>query len=263
MRFFIEIAKRGYRLQMSYRAATLAGIATNFFFGLLRAVIMIALYGDKTTVADISLTEAITYTGLTQAVIGYLSAFNWNYVMNSVYSGDISSDLLKPVSFYFYWLARDLGRATAAFLTRGVTIMIAYALIISLSYPKSVHHWAIFIIVSILAWWVSLSWYFLVNLAAFWIPNANGIARFFFMSSLFFSGFLMPLRFFPDWVQQAAYFTPFPYTVNAMVEIYLGLLTNQEAYILIIQQAIWGGSLFILGQIILHFGVKKLVVLGG
>jgi ABC-2 type transport system permease protein len=263
MRFLIELAKRGFQLQMSYRAAMLAGLATNFFFGLLRAIVIIALYGEKTMVADISLTEAITYTALTQAVIGYLSAFNWNHVMNSIYSGDIVSDLLKPMSFYSYWLARDFGRAAAAFLTRGVTIMIAYAFIISLSFPNSFNHWRDFFIVSILAWWISFSWHFIVNLAAFWIPNAIGISRFFFMASLFFSGFLMPLRFFPEWVQKAAFITPFPYTVNAMVEVYLGLQTHQDTIILIARQLIWGVGLLLLGQIILQYGIKKLVILGG
>ena len=44
MRLFWEIAKLSFQRQIAYRAATLAGLVTNFFFGLLRAALMVALY---------------------------------------------------------------------------------------------------------------------------------------------------------------------------------------------------------------------------
>jgi hypothetical protein len=37
MRLFWEISKLAFQRQLTYRAATLAGLATNFFFGMLRA----------------------------------------------------------------------------------------------------------------------------------------------------------------------------------------------------------------------------------
>jgi ABC-2 type transport system permease protein len=42
MRLFIELAKRSFQRQLSYRAATFAGLATNFFFGMLRVAVMVA-----------------------------------------------------------------------------------------------------------------------------------------------------------------------------------------------------------------------------
>ena len=35
MRLFWELIRLSFRLQLTYRAANLAGLATNFFFGLL------------------------------------------------------------------------------------------------------------------------------------------------------------------------------------------------------------------------------------
>ena len=34
----------------------------------------------------------------------------------------------------------------------------------------------------------------------------------------------MPLRFFPEWFVKLCYLTPFPYTINVVVEVYLGLV---------------------------------------
>lgn len=263
MKLFFELAKRAYRRQMSYRAATIAGLATNFFWGILRAILMIALFNQKEVVAGMNIDQAVTYTGLTQAAIGYLSAFSWYDLSNSVYTGDIASDLLKPMGYFKYWLAQDLGRAAANFLTRGIPIILAYDLIVTVIYPKGFFHWVYLAIAIILSWLVSFSWRFIVNLPAFWIPNALGIGRFFFMSSLFFSGFLMPLRFFPDWVNQIASFTPYPHTINTVIEVYFGLISGTELLAAYIYQILWILILFALGQIILRSGVKKLVIVGG
>ena len=81
-----------------------------------------------------------------------------------------------------------------------------------------------------------------MNLAAFWIPNAAGFVRFAFVLSWFVSGFLMPLRYFPDWFVKICAFTPFPYTVNTVVEIYLGIVQGPEVVLALVAQLIWGGG---------------------
>ena len=119
MRLFIELAKRSFQRQLSYRAATFAGLATNFFFGMLRVAVMVALYQTRGEVNGISLRGAITFTGLTQALIGFLSLFGWYDMMNSIYTGAVASDLLKPMGFFNFWLAQDLGRALAQLVLTG------------------------------------------------------------------------------------------------------------------------------------------------
>ena len=81
MRLFWELCQRSFQRQLTYRAATFAGLLTNFFFGLLRAAVMVALYGARTQVAGYSLQNAITYTGLSQATIGFVSLFSWAELM--------------------------------------------------------------------------------------------------------------------------------------------------------------------------------------
>jgi ABC-2 type transport system permease protein len=142
MRLFWEITRLAFRRQMTYRAAAWAGLATNIFFGLLRATVMIALFGARDQVAGMTLQDAVTYTGLTQAVIAYLSIFGWYEVMDSVHSGDVASDLLRPLGYVRFWLAVDLGRAALNVLLRGVPIMLVYALFVELALPGSAAQWA-------------------------------------------------------------------------------------------------------------------------
>jgi ABC-2 type transport system permease protein len=263
MRLFWELVKLAFQRQLTYRAATLAGLATNLFFGLLRASVLIALYGTQREVAGISLDGAITYTGITQAVIAYLSFFSWSEVMHSVYSGDIASDLLKPMRYFSFWLAQDLGRALANFMTRGLTIMVAYALFFGITLPGNGAQWLALGAALALGWLVSFAWRFLINLSAFWTPNATGVIRLGFILSWFFSGFLMPLRFFPAWFVRLAYLTPFPHIVNTIVEVYLGVVTGPALLGALLGQLLWVFILVGASQVVLRAGVRRLVIQGG
>jgi ABC-2 type transport system permease protein len=263
MRLFWEVVRLSFQRQLTYRAATLAGLATNIFFGLLRATVLIALYGARDTVADISLQDAITYTALSQAMIAYLMIFGWYDLMNSVYSGEVATDLLKPLSYFRFWLAQDLGRALAAFFLRGVTIVVLYAVVVRITVPGGLVQWLALAPSLLLCWLVSFAWRFLVNLSAFWTPNARGVGRFAFGIVWVLSGFYLPLRYYPDWFQRLCQFTPFPSMLNTSVEIYLGLLTGPALWQALVVQGLWAGALILSCQVILRAGMRSLVIQGG
>lgn len=263
IRLFWEITKRSYQRYLTYRAATVAGLVTNFFFGILRASILVALYGMQTEVEGITLQGAITYAAMTQALIGFLSLFNWYDVMRTVYSGEVGSDLLKPMNFIRYWMAVDLGRAFVQLVFRGLIVIAGYALIFDLVWPQQANQWLAFGVALFFSWLISFLWRFLINLVSFWTPNAVGILRFIFALSWFFSGFLMPLRFFPDWVIKLSYLTPFPLILNTVIEIFLGVIQGPGVLQVIALQVLWVFVLWFGAVFVLRAGVRRLVILGG
>lgn len=263
MRLFWELTVRSFKRQIAYRAATYAGLATNFFFGILRISVLVALYQGQAEVAGLSIDGAITFTGLTQATIGFLSLFGWYDLMNSVNDGSVGVDLLKPMGLFHFWLAHDLGRAIGQLLLRGLPMLLAYGILFNITLPNSSWQWGIVFITMLLGWLVSFSWRFLVNLTSFWVPNAVSIGRFFFTLSWFLSGFLMPLRFFPGWFVNLCKLTPFPHALNTIVEAYLGLLQGMDLLWAIVWQIGWFLALFFIGQIVLQLGIRRLVIQGG
>ena len=263
MRMYVETAKRAFQRHLSYRAAALAGLATNFFFGLLRAAVLVAFYGARTSVVGYSLQDAITFAALTQAVLAPLSVFGWPDVMRTIHSGEIAGDLLKPMDFPAHWLSRDAGRALAALLWRSLTILLAFALFFDLSWPDGPGAWLAVLLTATLGWLVSFGWRFAASLSAFWTPDAGGILRFVFIASWVLSGMLMPIRFYPDWFQTLCYLTPFPYTIDVIVETWLGVLTGPALLRAVAVQAAWALALWALGRAILRAGVQRLAIQGG
>lgn len=263
MRLFYHIARTAFQRHLTYRVALLAGLVTNLAFGFLRALVMTALFAGRPVMNGMSLQQAITYTGLTQSIIAYLMFFGWWDLMNSVYSGDIAVTLLQPVDFFIYWLAEDLGRAAVHFALRGLPLIAAYALTYTITLPASPLQWTGLFAALLLSLLISFAWRFLVNLMSFWTPDARGLGRFFFGLSSFFSGFFMPLRFFPEWFQRIASFTPFPVTINTVVEIFLNLRTGQDLLLALLQQLLWFAGLVLVGQWVLRRGIRSLVIQGG
>jgi ABC-2 type transport system permease protein len=160
-------------------------------------------------------------------------------------------------------MAREAGGSIVSLLIRGLAIMGAYALFFPIVLPSSLAHWAAFLLALTLGWLISFSWRFLFNLSAFWTPDARGIGRMAFTLSWFMSGFIMPLRFFPEGFRRLCEMTPFPSMVNTVVEVYPGVLTGPELLRALLVQVLWIGVLIALCSVTLRSGVRRLVIQGG
>ncbi len=263
MTLFLHTVRLAVQQQITYRAATFAGLATNFFFGLLRIAVLIALYRGESEVNGMTLQGAITFVVLSQGLITFLSIFGTFDIMNSVYSGAIASDLLRPWSLYANWMARDFGRALVNLVLRGLLLVAMIAPFYPMVVPSRLEQWVGFILALLLGWQVSYAWRFLVNLASFWTPDARGFARLAYILMQLLSGFIMPLRLYPNWFAELCKLTPFPALFNTSIEAYLGLVSGTELWLALFNQMLWVIVLAALVQVVLRAGVRKLVIQGG
>jgi ABC-2 type transport system permease protein len=263
MRLFLRIVRLAIQQQMTYRMALLAGLVTNLFFGLLRAFVLVALYQGRGEVNELTLRGAITYVAFSQGMIAFLTIFGSFDVMQSVYTGSIGADLLKPMPLFWLWMGRDLGRSLVNLFGRGILLMLLFVPFFAIQLPSGSGPWLAMIAAMLLGWLVSFAWRFLTNLAAFWSPDARGIGRIAFTASQFLSGFMMPLRLYPDWFQQICNMTPFPTMFNTSVEAYLGLVTGPQLGLALLNQVVWFALLAGLSHLVLRAGVRRLVIQGG
>lgn len=266
MMTYIVVFQKSFQRMMAYRSATIAGVLTNFFFGLLRAYILIAVFqsSGRIMIGGYSRRDAITYTALTQAIGSPLGLINWWWdVMRTIRSGDIIMDLTKPYHFFSFWLARDMGRTAFQFIFRGSPILLFFPIFFELTWPTSFSHLGLIFLSVCLAALVSFSCRFLVNLAAFWFLDAVGIGRFAWMAMGFFSGFIVPVAFFPDWLRIFVNWTPMPAVINTPIEVYLGLVHGSALWRAIGNQLAWVIGMAFLCEFTYRRGVRRLVIQGG
>jgi ABC-2 type transport system permease protein len=258
-----EIAKRGYRRYAAYPAATAAGVLTNTVFGFMQAYILLAVFANRTDVGGYDARDAVTYVWLAQAMIMTVYVFSWQELALRIRDGSIATDLARPIHPQRYWLAFDLGRAPYHFVFRGIPPFILGALVFDLHYPGSPWLYLAFLLSLTLAVVVSLGFRLLYNSAAFWLIDYRGILTVALMFSIFFSGMVIPIAFFPDWLAALSYSLPFAAIIQMPVDVYLGKYTGLELAGILALQTAWALVLLGLARAAIAAGTRKLVIQGG
>jgi ABC-2 type transport system permease protein len=263
MRLFLALARRGYQRYAAYPGATWAGVFTNTFFGFMLTYVLLAVFRERDMVGSYDARDAVTYVWLGQGMLMTIYLWGWYEVALRVQTGDVATDLQRPVDLQTYWLAYDLGRATYHALFRGVPPFALGALVFDLRLPGEPVVWIAFVASIALAVVASFAFRFMFNLAAFWLLDYRGVGTLAMVVSTFFSGMIIPLAFFPDWLETLAWALPFAAMVQAPIEIFLEHAAGGEIVGLLALQAFWAAALLLLGRALLAAGLRKLVVQGG
>jgi len=267
---YAALVRLAFRRQLAYRTANLAGLLTNAFFGLLRASLFIALFtssGTQTTasISGYDLQMAASYTWVTQALIMVVNLWNWWDIETTIRTGDVVTDLARPFSYLGYWLARDYGRAAYFALFRGLPGLLFGQLTFQagLRWPEGPVAWLLLLLSLSLAIAISFAWRFLLNISAFWTTDARGAGGLYGALVLFLGGFVVPLRFFPDWLQPLLFSLPFAGIIQIPTDIFVGRLGGLAALEALATQALWALLLLGLAQLTVVFAVRRVSVQGG
>ncbi|GAB2852991.1 ABC-2 family transporter protein [Actinocorallia aurea] len=252
-----------FRRNSSYRLAALGEAVSNTLFGFIRAFVLMALWEYRPDLGGYTVADAITFSFLTQALIGPVQIFGGLDLAERVRTGDIAIDLHRPADLQLWWLADDLGRAAFTFVARGVPPMAAGWLAFGLVLPDGPLRWAAFLCSVVLAVVVSFAVRYLVALAVFWVHDARGIEGLAMVCSLFFSGMILPLVVFPGLLGDVANALPWAALVQVPADVFLGKRQGWDLAWAYAFQAAWAAALLGLGRVLTGAAHRKLVIQGG
>jgi len=258
-----ELARRGYRRYAAYPAATIAGLFTNTVFGFMKGYILLALYQHRNVVGGYDASDTITYTWLTQGLIATIYIWGWQELALRIRSGDIAADLARPVDPLRAGLAFDLGRGLYHAMYRGAPPIIVGAFVFDLTAPSNPLVWLAFAVSVVLAICVCFAWRFLYNTSAFWLLHYRGAAIMAMIVSSLFSGFIIPVPFFPGWLKAIAYATPFPSMVQVPIDVFVGKIEGLGVLQALVVQAAWLAGLLLVCRGAFAAGTRRLVIQGG
>jgi ABC-2 type transport system permease protein len=258
-----SVAVKSFQRHLAYRAANLAGIVTNMFFGAIYVFVYTALFQNHTEVGGLDLQDTITYAVLSQSLLMVMSAFGNRELSLAIVKGDIVTDLSRPVDFYLFWGAVDAGRAVYYLVFRGLPTFALGWILFHPRPPASAVAGALFLATLVLGILVSFAFRFITNSLAFWTTDARGINYLTNTVILFFSGFIVPLNFFPGPLRTLAEWLPFRALVNLPVNVYLGMVTGGALWLSVAQLGVWLLLLVLAGRLLLGRMVRRLSVQGG
>ena len=271
LRPYLAVFAGRLQVTLQYRAAALAGFATQLWFGAIRVLIFVAFYAGGSAHAPMSLANAITYTWLGQALLVFLPWSADPEITEMVRSGAVAYERLRPVDTYAWWYARALAWSVARVLPRAA-MMVAFA---GVAMPLvGLGHWglapppslaaAVLFAVSLLGLMtLSAAITLMINVilvATMSDRGANALAG---AVVNLFSGMVIPLAFFPDAVRPWLRAQPFAGLADIPFSIYFGAITGWSAVGAIVLQFGWAAVLAVLGRRWLGAVMTRLQVQGG
>jgi ABC-2 type transport system permease protein len=252
------------RRHVSYRATTVAAVFANTILSGLRAYIVLALWRERPGLAGYDTTDAVTFAVVGQALVVFLAVFGgvidipWR-----VESGEIVSDIARPVGFLRWWLGHDVGRAWVFLLTRAAPPVAVTAVVFDVRLPSTPGAVSAFIVSTTLAFLVSFGIRYLVAMSVFWVADARGVMAVASVVSVFCSGAVLPLTIFPETVGTVARVLPFAATVQVPMDVYLGRETGLALAGALAFQAGWATALLTAGAVLTRRAIRRVVIQGG
>src|SRR5215211_103554 len=197
MRPYAAVFKARFTLLLQYRAAALAGFVTQCWWGGIKVMVLAAFFRGVQT-APMTLQQAIDYVWLGQALLTLLLWTVDPDVVRMVRSGDVAYERLRPLDTHAFWYAR----AGALFRALGLS---AWAL----SAPASVQAAGLFLLSMVLVVALSSAIATLMDIATVATLSERGVNALVGPIVIVFSGSLIALPLYPDWLQPALRLQPF------------------------------------------------------
>jgi ABC-2 type transport system permease protein len=189
--------------------------------------------------------------------------WGWQELALRVRTGDIATDLIRPIHPIRAGLATDYGRATYQLIFRGIPPVAVGVVAFHATLPSDPLVWIAFLLSLVIAIAVSFGFRLLYTLAAFWTTDTRGTMILALVVMSVFSGFTIPIQFFPAWLAAIAYATPFPAMIQTPVDIFVGAITGPGVLIALGVQLAWAVALLAASYGLFALGTRRLVVQGG
>ena len=263
LRVYASVARLAFRRQSRYRGAMFASLFVGLMFAYLVASLLRAVVAERTTIDGWNAKDFVTYAFAAQSILRVVLAFGDRELGQRVLSGDIATDLARPVNLAGWSIAQVYGKAAVQFLGGTIPTFTAGFIVFDLRLPNASNALAAAVSL-ILALFVTGCFWLIVNLSAFWLLNGKGTVQIATIVFYVSAGIAFPLVMLPAWIEPVARWTPFASIVEYPVEVFLGKHATIHGLLDVYgRQLFWSIGLLVIAQLLIRLGRHRVVVHGG
>jgi len=212
---------------------------------------------------DVSLEVMIAYVTLAMILQSLYGPTIVDEVSRKIQTGQIAHEFQRPWNFQNAMLFRSFGLILANLLTVVLPTALITLLVFPINIESSLLSWIAFVTSILFAILLNFCVQFFIALLSFIFVEVWGFEIVISLAVSFLSGQMIPLWFFPDFLQRIADVLPF----RGMYDIPLSIITGQipiESYVgLLSFQLFWALGLMLLIRLALSYFERVLVVAGG
>jgi len=252
---------------LQYRTAALAGLATQFAFGFMFILAFAAFYRTNPYAFPMTFQQTVSYIWLQQAFMAmFFLWFYENSIFESVESGSIAYEMVRPMDLYSRWFCMTGANRVARTVLRCAPLIVV-ALILPHPYrlviPFDIARVGLFFLSMALTLGVVLSFSMLIYISAFYTINSTGTRLIVAVAADFLSGGTIPIPFFPDTIRTIVELLPFGSMQNMPLLIFSGHVYGAAAFRGIGLQVFWFVMLVVIGRFWMGRALRRVVTQGG
>ena len=267
MKKYISFFRMRFALGLQYRAAALAGMVTQFFWGGMNVLMYNAFYESEPSAFPMTLEATVTYVWLQQALLLLFAAWLIEHeIFDDIVSGNVVYELCRPIDLYDMWFARSVANRLSRAVLRCFPILIVAAFLpapYGLCAPASAVHFVLFLVTCVLGFLVTVAFFMLVYALTFFTISPSGLRMLITSVVEFFAGAIIPLPFFPDGLKRVMELLPFASMQNVPLRIYSASMSAGEIGRAIALQLFWIAALIAAGRAFCALAMKKMTLQGG
>lgn len=267
MKFYKSYFKLRFITNLQYRSSALAGIATQLFFGMIYIFVYLAFYESNDGNGPMQINQLVSYLWLNQIFFSLIYMFYKDKeIYNLIRNGNVSYELTRPKNLYFMWYFKIMAQRLSNVTLRSIPIIILVTLLpkpYNLCGPESVISFLMFLIALIIGIFLMTAIITLYHVLTLRTLNETGITNIFMAIADLLSGGVVPIPFFPLFLQKITNVLPFRYVSDLAFRLYSGNIGVKEGLYGIVVQLLWLIIIMFFGNFLTKKYLKKIVVQGG
>jgi len=262
----MKIKKYFTIFKISLRNALFYG--KNLFGGIIMYTLFIYVFfclwgviykGD--TIAGYSYNQMIWYVCITEVIICTIGLGMMYEISQDIKNGAIAYQLGRPYNYILYSYSNIMGNSFIRLIMYSIMGFIFGTVLVGAPPVNNIAVFPFFIISLVLALVIQFFLLMSIGLTAFFVEE-NRPFFFIYQKLILMLGTLVPLEFFPRWMQTILRYMPFSYITWAPAKIFVDF-SIQHTLTTIITQLIWSAIAIMLCFSIYRKGVKSVHVHGG
>ena len=258
---YLEFAKKAFAREATYRMEVFTNVGSLLVRLYLMKMVWTALYAQNAAPAGVPLHAIITYTTIALLMSLVLEIDGTRIIRDRVREGTIATDLMKPINLPLFFFSDGFGQ-TALHAMLIVPALLLALFIVRIDVPPPAALLA-FAFSFALGYVVNFLLNFLMNSIAFWTLETFAIQLIVRWVSDLLGGQVVPLIFFPGFLQKIVLALPFAAVYSTPLLIYVGTIAPSAYPAAFATQLAWGAGFAILATFVWRGALKRVVVQGG
>ena len=264
-RKYVSLVRGGMMELLQFRLSSVVAVIGNLVYLVIVYFLWKSIYASSATdtVNGMTFTDTLIYLVLATALFNFMEMFLVWEMGDSIRTGKIVIDLLKPIEYRTYMFWSFSGSYVMSFF---MTFLPTFLVVFFMTHG-AIHlgfNLLLFAISAVMSIMINFSIDFFVGTICLYTESVWGINIMKQVVVLLLSGASIPIAFFPEPLKTIAYCLPFQSVYNAPLTL---LINNNMALKSVIEtlgvQLIWCIIMIVLSKLFWKISLRKITVNGG